>query len=467
MFDKPLCFVDIETTGSSFSYDKVIELAVIRVEKNKVVSIFHSLFNPGVRVDPFIINLTGINPRELEDAPQFFAKTKEIAEILKDAIFVAHNSRFDYNFLKKEFRRLEKKFRYPQLCTVKLSRKLFPDWGHYNLDAVMENMEIVCRDRHRAMGDASVLWELYKKMKKQFPKKLIKKHADEIMKHPSFPLAIPYEILDNLPEEPGVYIFYGDDRTPLYIGKSVNIHDRVMDHLSNTAFGTDQKMAMLAKNIEYIETAGELSALLLESAMIKDLKPLYNKKDRYARKLIGLKKIKDKKGYLTVKSCEITEITIEDLTDIVGVFKSERQMKNFLSDAVDNHKLCARILGTEKLGKNCFNFRLSKCLGACSGLEKPVRYNIRFIEAFYQNSIKNWPFRGAIMIHEKEEIEENHLFDKWCYLGSMTKNGFEKKEYRFDYDTYRIVSRYVLNRKNWGNIKEINAEKMIENEGFV
>lgn len=129
MIDKPLCFVDIETTGSSFAYNRVIEAAIVRVENNKVVSRFHSLFNPGVRVDPFIINLTGINPDDLEGAPLFSAKTKEMEEILKDGIFVAHNSRFDYNFLKKEFRRIEKKFRHPQLCTVKLSRKLFPEWG--------------------------------------------------------------------------------------------------------------------------------------------------------------------------------------------------------------------------------------------------------------------------------------------------------------------------------------------------
>lgn len=459
MLDKPLCFVDIETTGSSFAYNRVIEIAVIRVEKNKIVSKFHSLINPEVGIDPFIINLTGIDPRDLEDAPVFSAKVKEIEKILKDSIFVAHNSRFDYNFLKKEFRRLEKKFRYPQLCTVKLARKLYPDWDHYNLDAVIERLKLKSSDRHRAMGDATVLYELYKKTIKKFKPEILEKYFAEIMKHPLTPLAIPYDVLDSLPEAPGVYIFYGDNNMPLYIGKSISIHDRVMDHLSNNS-GIDARLAQEVKEIKHVQTAGELSALLLESRMIKDMHPLYNKKERYAYKLIGLKKIKDKNGYLTVKFCDVTDITVNELTDIVGVYKSQKHVKRFLTEIVEMYKLCPKVLGIEKLGKNCFNHRLGKCLGACSGIEKPASYNMRFVEAFFKNSIRNWPFKGPIIIREKEEKEEHHLFDKWCYLGSMTEDGFEKRDYRFDYDTYRILARYLKDTRNWANVKDYKLTEL-------
>lgn len=311
------------------------------------------------------------------------------------------------------------------------------------------------------MGDAEVLWKFFKKITGQFNGETLVQYVNEIMKHPSTPLAIPYDVLDNLPEGPGVYIFYGDGKTPLYVGKSINIHDRVLDHLSSS-YGTDLKLAQAAREIKHIETAGELSALLLESRMIKDMHPMYNKLERYAYKLIGLKKVKDKNGYLTVKFCDISGITVEELTDIAGVFKSQKHVKRFLKDIVDGYNLCPKLLGIEKLGRNCFNHRLGKCRGACSGLEKPASYNMRFVEAFFKNSIKNWPFKGAIIIREKEEIEEHHLFDKWCYLGTMTESGFEKKDYCFDYDTYRIISRYVLDHRNWSNIREIDR-KVIKN----
>lgn len=454
MFDKPLCFVDIETTGSSFYYDQVIELAVIRVEKNRITEKFTSLFNPNTRLDPFISRLTGIRDSDLEDAPQFDSKIRKIEQILDGAIFVAHNSQFDYNFLKNEFRRRDKKFKHPQLCTVKLARKLFPNWRHYNLDALIENLNLNCPNRHRAEGDAGVLFNLMKKIKKDFSVKTIQKVVNEIMKHPSVPMAIPFDILDNLPENPGVYVFYGEDHLPLYVGKSINIRGRVLDHFSGTPQTIDYKLAQLTREVEHIETAGELSALLLESAMVKDLHPMYNRQLRYARKLVVLKKVIDKSKYLTVEFCETDEIAISDITNVIGVFRSHSSAKKFLDGMAVLHKLCPKILGLEKGKGQCFHHQIDKCNGACIGKEKPASYNLRFVEAFYQSQIKSWPFKGPVVIHEKLEKEEHHLFDQWCYLGSLTEDGLEKRDYRFDYDTYRILARYLKDTRNWGNVMD-------------
>jgi DNA polymerase-3 subunit epsilon len=215
------------------------------------------------------------------------------------------------------------------------------------------------------------------------------------------------------------------------------------------------KISQQIKSFEYIETSGELSALLLESTLIKKHQPLFNRLLREARKMVVL--LKDSKNsFNTVKADVLENISVDELENILGVFKSQKQMKNFLFEVAKEFKLCPKLLGLDKSKSACFNYHLGYCLGACKKLEKFLKYNLRFDEAFYNSKIRPWRFNSPIIIKEIGEKEEIHVIDKWCYLGSIKSEDDDLsslvKEYRFDLDTYKILYRYVNNPNNFKHI---------------
>lgn len=453
MLHDPICFVDLETTGTNARYNRVIEIGILKVKNNKVVKKYKQLVNPETRIDPFIERLTGITQRDVENAPTFQQIKEDVLEILKDSIFVAHNVRFDYGFLRNEFKRHEINFKSRHFCTVKLARLLYPGKRKYNLDSLISDFNIKCKSRHRAYDDAKVLWEFYKIAQKDIEGEKFTQALNIALKRPSIPISISQETLDNLPETTGVYVFYGDNGLPLYIGKSVNIKDRVLSHFSSDHLSsTDMKISQQVKSIQTIETAGELGALLLESTLIKKEQPLFNQQLRNARKMTILVKTATKEGYNTVEIKQLDAISVEEIPSILGVFRSLRELKDFLYESAKDHKLCPKILKLEKGKGHCFYYHLNQCNGACRNEESVLKYNLRFDEAFYKRKIRPWSFEKPIVIRETGEKEEHFVIDKWCYLGSI-KNDFERlddlnKEYVFDYDTYKILSRFIYNPKN-------------------
>ena len=161
MLPKNFSFVDIETTGGRVASDRIIDIGILRVENGTIVAKFESLVNPETYIPPFIEDLTGINTTDLEFAPNFSQIKDQILELLADSIFVAHNVRFDYGFLKNEFRRHKYSFNSRNLCTVRLSQILFPQYSRHNLDSILERFQITCKRRHRAFDDASAILEFY------------------------------------------------------------------------------------------------------------------------------------------------------------------------------------------------------------------------------------------------------------------------------------------------------------------
>ncbi|MDO8497925.1 MAG: exonuclease domain-containing protein [bacterium] len=281
MSDK-LAFIDIETTGSSMLHDRIIEIGIIRVEDDQVSEVFETLINPQTYVSPFITELTGITSQEVEQAPPFEEIEAKVHNLLKDCTFVAHNVRFDYGFVKNEFKRLGRNFSSELMCTVRLSRKLFPHHTRHNLDAIIKRHDIQCENRHRALGDAKVIWEFYQKIRRKFNSKTLDKAFDWVMRKPSLPFLLNPEVLENIPESCGVYIFYGENDLPLYVGKSVNMKERVLTRLTNDHHSAkESSISAQLRRIEWIQTIGELGAHILESSKIKDLQPVYNRKIRF------------------------------------------------------------------------------------------------------------------------------------------------------------------------------------------
>jgi len=159
-----LVFVDLETTGGNAAHHRITEVGIVRMERGAVVDEWSSLVNPECRIPSYIESFTGITNEMVAGAPRFAQIAALVLEKLRSPVFVAHNARFDYAFLRTEFRRLDVHFSAKVMCTVKLSRRLFPEYPRHSLDAVMERHRLTCTARHRGRGDARIPVDFWSKL---------------------------------------------------------------------------------------------------------------------------------------------------------------------------------------------------------------------------------------------------------------------------------------------------------------
>ena len=156
-----LAFVDLETTGATATHDRITEIGIVEVDDDGTVREWQQLVNPGTRIPPFIEQLTGITNDMVAAAPPFAEVADETLRRLRGRLFIAHNARFDYSFLKNEFKRLGIDFRSTVTCTVKLSRALYPEHHRHNLDSLIERHGLRADARHRALADAQLIHQLW------------------------------------------------------------------------------------------------------------------------------------------------------------------------------------------------------------------------------------------------------------------------------------------------------------------
>jgi DNA polymerase-3 subunit epsilon len=447
-----LAIVDVETTGTSPGYDRIIEVGVLKVKGGSVVDRFSTLVDPERSIPYHIESLTGITNKDLSGAPTFSDIKERLIQLLEGCVLVAHNARFDYGFLRNEFGREGIDFSARCLCTARLSRKLFPQERRHGLDSIIRRFGIVCQNRHRALDDAQVLWEFLYLLKERVDDSRLMAAIRELLKTATLPPQIEQSMVNSLPDSAGVYVFYGDDGSPLYVGKSVNIRNRVLSHFSNNCRSSkEMSLCQQVRDIKAIRTAGELGALLLESHLIKELYPLYNRRSLSRRNLVMVKRVLTKESYLSVEVESLKRLSPSDLRDILGIFRTAKKAKEFLWSTAREHELCPRIMGLEKGKGRCFYVELGKCHGACNGKESAHLYNERFMRAFAAGGIKAWPFSGPILVEEKNGSAEGEAFlvDQWCMVGSFKfdDTGAERflpADYVFDYDSYKILTEHLL-----------------------
>ncbi|HVN42848.1 MAG TPA: exonuclease domain-containing protein, partial [Steroidobacteraceae bacterium] len=277
----PVACVDLETTGGMAAQHRIIEVGIVLLEGGEVVEEWSSLVHPGVRIPPSIAAFTGIDDAMVAEAPRFEEVSAEVRRRLDGRLFVAHNARFDYGFLRTEFRRIGTKFSAPVLCTVRLSRLLFAEHARHNLDILIERFGLDCTARHRALGDARVLPARLAAMEEQRGPEQLEAGVAAARREARLPPQLPPELAEDLPEGPGVYLFRGEGGALLYIGKSRNLRSRVLDHFAaEHRLGKEARLARQVRDVEWIETGGELGALLLESRLVKDLAPSANRRLR-------------------------------------------------------------------------------------------------------------------------------------------------------------------------------------------
>ncbi|NLP58730.1 exonuclease domain-containing protein [Lutibacter sp. B1] len=266
--------LDIETTGGKYNEEGITEIAIYKFDGHDIVDQFVSLINPEREIQPFVVNLTGINNGMLKNAPKFFEVAKRIIEITTDCVIVAHNANFDSRILATEFRRLGYDFERKTLCTVELSKKLIPDLPSYKLGRLCRSLGIPVSSRHRAEGDAIATVQLFKLLLNKDTTKTIVKNAVKT-ENPRNLAPKLLSILDELPSKTGLFYVHNCTSNILYIGKGKNIKKAV-----NQLFLRTSKNAKIIQDkvvsVSYEETGNELIANLKYVEEVKINKPIYN-----------------------------------------------------------------------------------------------------------------------------------------------------------------------------------------------
>jgi DNA polymerase-3 subunit epsilon len=457
-------YLDLETTGATAHFDRITEIGCVEVEGGAFVGEWSTLVNPEMRIPPAIEALTGISNAMVESAPTFARIAAPLAERLRGKLLVAHNARFDYGFLRNEFKRVGIDFSSKVLCTVKLSRKLLPQHRRHNLDSVIERHGLACTGRHRALGDARVLWEFVQHLAREFDPEQIAACVKAQLGAPALPPGLDAVALDGLPERPGVYLFHGDNGAVLYIGKSVNLRSRVLSHFSaDHRNGKDMRIAQQLQRVEWRETCGELGALLLEARLVKELAPAHNRRLRAAGELFSIRWMPARGS---VEIVEAQDIAGDAWDELCGLFRTRRDAVNALRELIGANELCPIVSGLEKGRGPCFASQLKRCRGACCGRESLRTHAARLAVALQALRLEPWPFAGRIGIRECDsgrDRSEVHVFDHWCYLGSATGAG-ELSELRanpgqpaFDLDTQQILSRFLKKKRASVEIIDLGA----------
>ena len=366
--------VDIETTGGNMKSGKITEIAIYRHDGEKIIDEFVSLVNPESYIPPFIVSLTGITNEMVEAAPPFYQLAKDVVEICKGAVFVAHNASFDYNFIKEEFRSLGFDFDMPAICTVKLSRKLLPGHASYSLGKICSDLGIGNTARHRAAGDALATVQLFEILLNKNMGLINPEDPYKAFSTDGLHAGLSIEKIKNLPSQTGVYYLYDENGVLIYVGKGKNIRSRVIAHLGNPKTKKGIEMKQKTADISYELTGSELLASLKESQDIKNEQPHYNRAQRKERKRFGLYHYPDRKGYLRLVLKTNTGIDRPHV-----VFESLKEGRERLFKWVDEYELCQQLCGLYEGNNGCFRYGIKACKGACRGEESAENYNKRIL----------------------------------------------------------------------------------------
>lgn len=421
MFAPAIAFVDLETTGTTAAEDRVTEVGIVRVDADLGIQEWSSLVDPECSIPPAIQALTGITNAMVAGAPTFAQIADEVAARIDGCVFVAHNARFDFGFLKHEFARLKRPFTAKVLCTVKLSRRLYPDEARHNLDSIIERHGLGAEARHRALGDARILWQFVQALYRDKPADEIDAVVTRMLKTPSLPPQLPADALTQIPEAPGVYRFYGLNPLPLYIGKSINLRERIAAHFSSDyRSANDLRLSAEITRIQFEETAGELGALLRESQLIKTLLPAYNQRLRRRNEMVALALAEEPKVPEYVPSASIDPGALQGF---YGPFGSRASARATLRAIAAESQLCWTALGLERRTGACFARQVHRCAGVCVGAETREAHASRVRDALAPHAMHAWPYPGMIAVRETNitgERTDVHVFRDWCWLGTAS-----------------------------------------------
>lgn len=373
--DLPYVVLDLETTGGSAMFDRVLEIGAIRVQNGVVQGRLSTLIDPGVAVPPIVTRITGLTSAAVRGQPRLEAVLPELRRLVDGAVVVAHNASFDCTFLSAAFARAGIPWDGPRLCTLRLARRLIPGLHSYKLDSLCAYLGFSFVQRHRATPDAQATLAVLRHLLAAAADRGIDTLAS-LQRLQSQPVTrkrrkgrVDEALVASLPTGPGVYLLKDHRGQVVYVGKSVNVRARVRTHLrpSGTAQGSAQprlrRRLPLIADVEAIETRSELEALLLESKLVK----------RYLPEANSL--LRDYQDYPFIKidlndPYPRLEATRERPTDGLAYFGPFRRASMVSSAVVFlNEQLGLRqCTGSLSAGQPaCALLEMKKCLGPCVG----------------------------------------------------------------------------------------------------
>ncbi|WP_373974598.1 exonuclease domain-containing protein [Chitinibacter sp. SCUT-21] len=432
-YPAPLVLLDLETTGAKPASDRITEIGLVHINQvDEGIASWSALVNPCQAIPPFIQELTGIDDAMVANAPTFADLADEVLAKLDDRIFVAHNARFDYTFLRNEFKRLGMTFRAKVLCTVQLSRKLYPDEFKHSLDALIARHGLEYHgERHRALTDAELIYQFLNAAVKDLGAERVQAAIDELIRPPALPPQIDERVIDDLPDTAGVYIFYGERDEALFVGSNSNLRRRVLQHFGKKAGdGQAAHLSAALRRIDWIETSGDLGSALLERRLLSQLRPRFNPSVRgKVDQTQSVWEVVLPELGASEQALQIRLLPLSDMPqakgDLFGPFRGAREAQNVLNRIIKGQGLCRVTLGLEKPKKSahagaCAAFAQGECHGACVGREPVSMHHARLLSALSKHKLAEWPYTGPIGITEGPEwAQVMHVIDQWVYLGEV------------------------------------------------
>jgi DNA polymerase-3 subunit epsilon len=403
--------VDIETTGTYAAANGITEISIHITDGKRVLKKFETLVNPCQPIPWYIQSFTGITNEMVAGAPLFEEIAETVYEILHDKIFVAHNVNFDYSFIKSAL--LANGFEYnpKKLCTVRLSRKIFPGFPSYSLGNLCHSLGIKMHHRHRAGGDTEATVKIFHMLllhdKEQHIEKSLQRNSKENMLPPN----VPKEQFEKLPLTPGVYYFHDAKGKIIYVGKARNIRQRVNSHF-NSGWENRQKQNFLRHtfSISFQSCATELMAIILESAEIKRLWPIFNYSQKRWEDVYGIFSFYDQNGYMRV-AIEKNKKQLQPVYRFHYLVDGHAVLRRLIRD----FQLCPKLCFMQTDDAPCTGLKEEKCFGACEQKEYSRTYNQRVIKAI--QSLKKQPDFLIIDVGRRENEKSCILMENGKFYG--------------------------------------------------
>ncbi|WP_287881251.1 exonuclease domain-containing protein [Aquitalea sp.] len=451
LFDIPWAIVDLETTGGHIGRDRITEIGLILLDGEQLQR-YQTLVNPLQPIPPFIENMTGISNAMVQDADPFSVIAAQLLPMLQGRLLLAHNVRFDYGFLRNEFRRVGLRLQNATLCTVKLSRRLYPQHFKHNLDSIIQRHGLQLAERHRAMADAEALQLFLQSACVELGEEVVQEAIRHVMAQPELPPGVDAALVDDLPDLPGVYTIWGEDEQALYVGRASNVRGKVVSQLAQDGkYGKEPAIQRPVRRISCQETIGELGAALLEQQLLRQLKPFYNHRSRLLSEVCSIQLDHSQGEFVLPVIVHADQLDFSRTADLYGLFRSPKEARKVLAEIASGNSLCQSVLGVEAVtsrkGAGCMALKGGRCRGACVGREPAPSHNMRLMQALARIRVKAWEYPGPLAVVESDEVTGaaiEHVFDRWCYLGSrkVGEAGLQGRP-SFDIDTYKLLDAYL------------------------
>ncbi|MDQ3043582.1 MAG: exonuclease domain-containing protein [Chloroflexota bacterium] len=372
--------IDVETTGLRPHGHRITELALIRFREGVVVERFESFCNPDRSIPQYIITLTGITNRHVEDAPRFGQIAGRVLEFVGEALLVGHNVGFDLSFLNAELKRAgHLSLLNESLDTMALAVRLIPAVRKPSLDRVAAAVGLAPRHIHRAGVDAELTGAVALRLIGQAQADglvsldRIKAIAASAQRRPKEDLGrgrslLKRELLDDIPKEPGVYLLRDARGAVIYVGKAKNLRERVASYFSQPLGYTRKMDGLLEATVKIdVEVVGsELDALLLEAQLIRRYQPRYNTALRAYEHY----------PYIRVDTANawprltLARVRRDDGARYFGPFRNKsgaRKTVEVINNIVPLRTCTRSFKDHRSYGSPCIQLDLGRCLAPCMG----------------------------------------------------------------------------------------------------